>query len=494
MNWLLFSIFLLGCQVVAAQTTNTPARSLSLADCIRIALEHNFDVKIEQKGVEIARHQLSLAYGVYDPTLRAQVNRGYSLSPGGIDDQNRRFSGTETDQDISGASLGGILPTGLAYELGGDFSDSSGLSPDGPFEDTKGTVAIRLRQPLLKNSWIDAPRLNIQISRKQLKISELVLRGQMMLTVTRVEVAFYDLLLARESVTVQDQALKLAEELVAANRERIKQGVMAALDEKQAESQASAQRSLLLGAQRAVGAQENVLKGLLSDQLAAWQDVPIVPAGDLTAAPESVQRKESWERGLTMRPDFLQAREDLERLGYIVKFNWNQIFPQLDVVGTYGHGASAAEFSGAFGQIRQGSSPFYSYGLQLTIPIAHRSARENYQISKSERERSALRLNQLQQDILLQIDDAVQIVQTDFERVGTTRQAREFAEVAWQAEQTKMENGKSTSFIVLQLQRDLTAARSEEIRALAEYNKALAQLALREGSVLQRHKVDLEVK
>ena len=65
---------------------------------------------------------------------------------------------------------------------------------------------------------------------------------------------------------------------------------------------------------------------------------------------------------------------------------------------------------------------------------------------------------------------------------------------AWQAEQTKMENGKSASFFVLQLQRDLTSARSEEIRALAEYNKSLAQLALREGSVLQRHKLEMEVK
>ena len=94
----------------------------------------------------------------------------------------------------------------------------------------------------------------------------------------------------------------------------------------------------------------------------------------------------------------------------------------------------------------------------------------------------------------MQIDDAVKVVETNFERVGTTRQAREFAVVALQAEQTKMDNGKSTSFVVLQLQRDLTSARSEEIRALAEYNRALAQLALREGSVLERHKLEVEVK
>ena len=48
-------------------------------------------------------------------------------------------------------------------------------------------------------------------------------------------------------------------------------------------------------------------------------------------------------------------------------------------------------------------------------------------------------------------------------------------------------NGKSTSFNVLQLQKDLTA-RSQEIRALADYNEALVLylLAAGDGSVLDR--------
>jgi outer membrane protein TolC len=483
------SLCLLLCPVslAVAQTTNGTVRALSLSECVRTAVQHNFDVKIEEKGVDIARHQLGGFYGAYDPVLAAGLNRGYS----------RDADLKTTDTDSFNADLAGLLPSGLTYELGtlgGSFSDSSGTGTNGPFNNTVGLVGIQLRQPLLKNFWIDEPRLNIQVSKKQLKISELAWRGQVMDTVTRVELTFYDLLLARESVKVQEQALGLAQELLEGNRARIQQGVLAALDEKQAESQVSAQRSLLLVAQRTVSIQENVMKGLLSDNLAEWADVSIQPSGDLTAVAQKTQRNESWQRGLANRPDLLQAREDLERLGYIVKYNRNQLYPQLDVVGAYGHSASDTEFSGAFGQVRHGSSPFHSYGLQMTLPLSRRSAREGFKASKSEREQSALKLRQLEQDVLLQIDDAVKVVETNFERVGTTRQAREFAVVALQAEQTKMDNGKSTSFVVLQLQRDLTSARSEEIRALAEYNRALAQLALREGSVLERHKLEVEVK
>jgi len=104
-----------------------------------------------------------------------------------------------------------------------------------------------------------------------------------------------------------------------------------------------------------------------------------------------------------------------------------------------------------------------------------------------------LTLKQKEQGILTEIDNAVIAARTSYERVGSTREARLYAEAALEAEQKKLENGKSTSFVVLQLQRDLTAARSAEISALADYNKSLAVLAHSEGSTLERRKIDLNV-
>jgi HAE1 family hydrophobic/amphiphilic exporter-1 len=93
---------------------------------------------------------------------------------------------------------------------------------------------------------------------------------------------------------------------------------------------------------------------------------------------------------------------------------------------------------------------------------------------------------------MVQIDDAVKFIRSSFERVEATRAARAFAQEALSAEQKKLENGKSTSFLVLQAQRDLTQRRSEEIKALADYNNALAQLAWREGTTLERHKIQMK--
>ena len=94
----------------------------------------------------------------------------------------------------------------------------------------------------------------------------------------------------------------------------------------------------------------------------------------------------------------------------------------------------------------------------------------------------------------MQIADHVKRLQSRFSQVGSTRKARSFAEAALAAEQKKLQNRLSTSFFVLQLQETLTAARTAELQALAEYNRTLAQLAFAEGNTLERHHLALEGK
>jgi len=47
---------------------------------------------------------------------------------------------------------------------------------------------------------------------------------------------------------------------------------------------------------------------------------------------------------------------------------------------------------------------------------------------------------------------------------------------------------------VLTYQNNLTAARSQEIRALANYNESLANLDAQEGDTLERYNINLEAK
>jgi outer membrane protein TolC len=130
----------------------------------------------------------------------------------------------------------------------------------------------------------------------------------------------------------------------------------------------------------------------------------------------------------------------------------------------------------------------------LTIPLGNKAARESYRIKKAEQQQSLLHFKKLEQDVVIEIRNSVQQAQIAFARLDATKQARIAAEAALKAEQKRFENGQSTSFVLLQVQSALTQARVIELGALAGYNMALAQLALQEGTTLERHSINLTIE
>ena len=488
----------------AAQPAAKKPRLITLDEAIQLALQHNLDLQIVRYNPQASLYELNAAYGGYDPVFSFTGEHDYRVSGGGLDSDNRQIPPSTSDSDVLGASLGGLLPWGLNYNFRFNANDTSGNGfffdtnindyVASPFKNTSGAALIDMRQPLLKNFWIDGTRLNIAVAKNRLKYSELTLRQQIINTATAVELAYYDLVSSEENVKVQEKATQLAEQLYKENRKRVEVGVMAPLDEKQAESQAASARANLLSAQRAVEMSQNVLKTLITDNYGELHDVDLVAGENLTAPRQYFNVKESWMLGLTERPDLLQAKLDLERAGVELKYLKNQVYPQLDAFGTYGRSGTSTDYGGVLNNISGGDLPFWVVGGQLTIPLSNVQARNRYKAGKVTVEQAVLSLKRMEQIIMVQIDDGIKSAQAAFERVDATRQARLYAEAALDAEQKKLESGKSTSFFVLQLQRDLTSARSEEIRALTDFNKALATLAQREGSTLVRQKIDVQVK
>src|SRR5262249_23346755 len=154
----------------------------------------------------------------------------------------------------------------------------------------------------------------------------------------------------------------------------------------------------------------------------------------------------------------------------VLKFSYNQLYPSLDLFGAYGHnGLDASSYTGVLDDFRQGNNPTYSYGALLSIPLSNRSARSRYKQSKAEKQQAIDTLKKKEQDVLTEIDNAVKATRNSYERISATSEASEFARIALEAEQKRLDAGKSTPFFVLQLQRDLTARRSDAIRALVDY-------------------------
>ncbi len=493
-----FSIVFFAALTAAAQTgTNTLAtRAMSLQDCIQQALQHNFDVQIERYQPQISLYNLRAAYDGYDPAFSISGQHNYSVSPSRFSSfTTNQTPPTISDANIFNSGLTGTLPlSGLQYTFSGNIAEQYGEQGVFPFDSSDGGIGVTLTQPLLKGFWIDQPRLNIRLAKNQLKNDEQGVRQQLITSVTAVINAYYELIFAQQNVQVQQQALDLAQTQLDQDNQRVQIGTLAILSVQQDKSQVAQARANLISAQSTLDTDQNALKNLLTDSYAKTHDVDIQPTAALEAPLQSFNLQDSWAKGMTERPDLLQAQLSVERQGIQLKFDRNQLFPELDLLGSYGFSGASREYDGTFDQVREGNAPNYYYGAQLKMPLSNVGPRNAYKSSKVTLQQLLLKLKQLEQNVMVEIDNAVKLAQSKHESVQATRQARIYAEAALDAEQKTYAVGKATTFEVLTYQNSLTAARSAEIRALADYNEALAALAQQEGSTLERYNINLEAK
>ena len=495
----------------SAQTTNSTAetRSLSLRDCLELALSRNLDLQIQHLATDAAGFEYRSSYGAYVPRFSFEARHDFLSQPANFDpDKINVDYPYELQNNLFGPSLEGKLPIGLEYGVSAytreDNARSDFRSNTNAFELFPGGIRttnnyfseaqVRLQQHLLKDAWIDADRLLIQIRRKDLKISEQALRFQVMKTVLAVELAYYDLLTARENLRVLEKTLELRQQLVNETRRRVQVGDLPPLDADQSETQLQNTLTAITGAREALVTQQNRLKRLISDNFREWVDIDLRPADSLLVIPRELNRSESFFSALKNRPDLIEARIAVEKRDVTVRFHKNQLFPNLDLIGGYGGLGVAGEPDRSIDRALSFDNQAYYYGVVLSFPLSNLSERGSYQISKVNREISKLQLKRAEEDVLVQIADYINRAQSRYSQLDSTRKARAFAEAALSAEQKKLQNGLSTSFVVLQLQETLTAARTTELQALADYNKVIAQLEFADATILDRHRLNVEVK
>ena len=491
-----------GALTVVGQNNAAPKTiSLSLDDALRRALEQNYAIRLGNFTPQTARLNLEGIYGAYDPVFKASAGQNFSKRPGLFDPTTGQvYGGGETWTRDFGAGLTGVLPTGTRYgvDWGMDRSNGEGFNSGGIFTiqpaEYVSSVGVSVTQPLLKDFWIDSTRLNTRTAKIEIRKADLDLQYTIMTIVNSTALAYYELIEARDQVKVQEMALQLKDQFLSETQKKVAAGTLASLDEKQAQSGAATARASLTKALSDAEQAENKLKGLIADNFISIHSTVLEPSEKLLAMSQQISVVESWRTGLEQRPDFLRKKQIIEQEKIQLKYTQNQLYPALDIQGSYGRRGKGGTAYDSHDLIGDNRFPNYGGGLVLTVPLSRKAERTAHKIQKINVEQALLELKNAEEDVIRSIDTEVKKVRSAFAAIESTREARVFAEAALDAEQKKLENGKSTNFQVLELQDKLTQARAAEIKALTAYNKSLQDFYYAEGTTLQRNKVVIQLK
>ncbi len=485
-QWLLLVL------AVAAAADQPPAtRALTLRECLERALAQNLDVQIERLNPRIESWNIVGQQGVFDPAFTGSAR--YRDATESLNPERQTALGVsslEAQQLRFDTGLNGLLPTGTRYSLAAfDTRDSGTLSSNFTFT---GTAAITLTQPLLQDFGLGANTAQIRIARQNRQIAEETLAQQVINTISDVENAYYELVFAIEDHKAKIEDWNRAKALLAENRKRVELGVLSPLDITQAEAGVAEREEAVILTERAIKDQENALKRLIAQDVQEFRGTTLVPVDAPPVQMIELDAARSIATALETRPDFRQSQHEVERQGILVKFNRNQLWPQIDLEGSYGYNGIGGSFGQLTDSVGSGGAPAWSVGVVVTVPLGNRQARDNFHSARLTQDQLLLSLKRLEQDIIVEVDNAVGRVETNLKRVEATAAARRLAEESLRAEEEKLRAGTSTSFLVLQAQAQLAAARSAEIRARADYNQSLVELARSEGTTLLKHQIAVE--
>ena len=130
-------------------------------------------------------------------------------------------------------------------------------------------------------------------------------------------------------------------------------------------------------------------------------------------------------------------------------------------------------FGSVLDQLFRSNYPTWSVGLSVSYPIGGSVDEANYTRSRLEVAQAAQRVKSAEARAIQQVRDAAWKVEMNAKRLDTTRLARALAEQRTNAEQKRYEVGMSTSFLVIQAQRDLAQAKTNELSAILSYDLSL---------------------
>ncbi len=484
----------------APQKAPQKVLALNLEDAIRMALGKNFQIRAERFTPQIARARQLSASGKFDPTAEVSITYDENnqelrtlnnelVAPvvsGETPDLFARTSGLEVDSSIAGLS-----PWGLTYDIGASTTKNSDnrISND-RFNSFFG---ISITQPLLKNFGTDINLAQLRIARADRAISEWTLRERIIQVVTDTVNTYCELYFAKENLGVEERSRELAAQLLGDNLKRAEIGVMSPLDVMQARADLASREEKVLVATRVMLDNENFLKQLVTDEVFRFLQTRLEIASLPSLPNAKADKEKDFPLAFQMRPDYRQALLELQKRQINVVFSRNQTLPRLDLLASFGINGIDSSLAESFQRVsgQNANNLAWTTGIVGSLPIPNRAAKGELEAKKLETARALVELKRLEQLILVEADNAAGQIETTRQRIVASAAALDFAGKTLEAAQARLASGTTTTFEVLQFQRDLATAEINAVRARADHIRAIASYARVTGLTLARNHISI---
>jgi outer membrane protein len=482
---------------------------LSLKQYLELVMANNTDIQIELLSLEMPKNAITRAFSSWDPLATASFTNTKSTTP-----STGALAGADTVVSLSQPANFGFqqtLPTGMSYSVGFAASKSTTNSAFQTLNPAlSANFSVSFSQPLLRNRGAAINRLNLMLARSRYRVSEYALRTSLLQSINAAENAYWDVVQARENLVVQENARKLADESLKLSQKELELGAISPLDIYNPEQQlATAELSVSQARFSLAQTYDALRKQMGADLDPEVRKLPIVVTESVDA-PVALDLDPDAEvtKALATRPDVRSALQNLDVDDLSLRQARNELLPSLALTGGYttqGVGgifyqrtnvfdtsgnasqivtAIPGGFADALSQMFGFGYPVYSFGLNLSLPIRSHAAAADVADALVQKKRDTLTVRTVEQQVRLNVLNAVSSVNSSKQAVKLAITAKDFAQKYLDAENQKYQLGVDPMQFVLQAQTQLSQAESAVVQNEVGLRRNLLNLLTQTGELL----------
>ncbi|NOG53850.1 MAG: TolC family protein [Planctomycetes bacterium] len=477
--------------------------NVNLRDAIMCGVRNNLALQLASLDPAISETRVTVAESAFDSifftnidwtkTDQATTESSFSGIPFGTG-----VAANETTTISSG--LQKSLITGGRFEIGTSLTRADnqvpGLSTN-PDPAYSAALELGVSQPLLRGFGSSANLAQVRLNRNAHRTSVEDYRSELLSSVFNIESAYWNLVLARHVLNIQERLLERGEET--------KNKVVGRRDHDATPSEISDAISRVQTRQiQVTRARNDVLNA--SDQLKMQMNSPeiplgsetmIIPVDDVLDAAMTFNYVDCVHTSLQHRPEIRQALVAIDDASIRQMLADNLRLPRFDINARIRWTGLDDEVDQAYGGMTDDDFVDYILGAALEIPIGNREAEANYRMARLQRNQSVINYRRTVQAIVGQIKEALRNVKLNYELVSRTRDARIAAAEALRTIEVQEKFGSplTPEFLNLKFNRQesLAASEAQEAQALVEYQVALSGLYFAMGLGLERNQIEFRV-
>ena len=454
------------------------ALPLSLKELTKLALQNNLDIAIQDTNEELSQLKIAQSYGSYDPTLRISLGTSSTKSA------NVRSTETGEDEYQKNNSAQWNFTFTKPVQTGGQIQaqwnsnrSDSNLTQNlfNPRYNSRGTISFT--QPLLRNFKIDSTRAQIKIANLDLKTSDSQFKQRVTDTISNIQTQYWNLVLAIQDYNIRRDSVRLAQITLRDNKKKVEVGTLAPIEITDAEANMAQREVDLIAAEENILSQQNALRALISNDRNSeiWSQV-IVPTDKPDFQEYNIDLSTAIDTALANRPELEQSDISLTKIDVNRRLLENNRKWTLDFTVSYGSNGDAGRFLKAYDSLFGDGFTNWNVGFDLQIPLRSRSMDAQIAQQKIQRQQELMRRKQTEQNIQVDVRNAVQQLETRRKQVATAGASKRLSKERLETEQKRYEAGLSQNYLVLERQQQLAQAELVEMQAIINYKRAIINL------------------